>query len=86
MLLNESPRGACREEAWKLHSALKQLLPSLSVQAKQQCSSIPAEGTAHMAGVKLCHELAGFLQDLSEFRGGNDAEIVVVGILFKAGW
>ena len=27
---------------------------------------------------------AGFLQDLSEFRGGNDVEIVVVGILFKA--
>ena len=25
----------------------------------------------------------GFLQDLSEFRGGDDSEIVVVGILFK---
>ena len=33
---------------------------------------------------RSCVVAAGFLQDLSEFRGGSDMEIVVVGVLFKA--
>ncbi|CAE7192089.1 Pol31 [Symbiodinium natans] len=47
---------------------LKQLAGACRDEAKRKWSSVAGKG---------------FLQDLSEFRGGSDMEIVVVGVLFK---